>query len=720
MKTLYIAEKPDIAKSMAAYLWPQEYQRLKDKHCFRKGDVTVTWSFGHILMTAQPSAYGEQFKSFSCYPIFPKEWKKLPSPAAKEQYDFIKKELKGTDIVINGGDPDREGQLLVDEILDLVGYKGTTNRILINAKDEASMKRAFDNIVPNSRYRNLYLAGLARERADWLVGMNLSRAYSVNAQKQGKCSVMRIGRVKIPTLSLVVAREREIENFHSTDYFVLVAKHSKNGVPFTATLQPKEDAPMDCDNRILDKKYVEHIYNMVSGMNCKVISVERKSGTESAPLPYSLDTLQVEANRRFGMSPASVLNTVQNLYERKYVSYPRSDCNYIPTSQHSDAGRILKSLNNSGLDAACCADANIKGKAFNDGKVSAHHAIIPTGVTPKDLNEWEQKIYTMIALRYIVQFFPPCKFDTVKYTIECQGHIFTGSGKVVTSQGWKSVIKGNDSEDLEESSPSLPQISQGDILVNGEYEIECKQTKPPKRFTEGTLLAAMTNIWRFVCSDNPNKEKLKECKGIGTPATRDTIISELLASSSGKSEITPCLRKEGKGLVPTEFGCCLIDNIDQTLTKPDFTAEMEYNLSAIADGKMSMDDFMSDMEKLVKDNIDYAEHKNYVLPSMAGGKDAAIEAAECPVCHKKTLERKYSPKTKSHFWICSDKDCVHPVTGKQIFFEDKRNKPVIKNCPDCKTILSRIYSKKTGKYYWFCPKCEKFINEDDKKSKKGK
>ena len=730
MKTLYIAEKPDIAASMAAYLWPNDYKSLKDKHCYKKGDIIVTWAYGHILMQCMPEAYGEQFKDFKVYPVIPNEWKKKPSPSCMEQFLAIQKMLKTTDIVVNGGDPDREGQLLVDEVLEFVGYKGKVTRILINAKDDASMKRAFESIKANEDFKNLYHAGLARERADWLVGMNLSRAYSVSAKKNGIGGVCRIGRVKMATLSLVVQRERELENFRPLDYFVLVAKCSKDGVTFNAVYVPKDDAPIDSDGRILNSTYLARVLHEIEGKQCKVTAVENKTGTESAPLPYSLDTLQVEANRRYGMSPKSVLDIVQSLYEKKFVSYPRSDCNYIPSSQHADAGRILNALGNYGIAVATNADKSLVSKAYNDKKVSAHHAIIPTGVIPKDLNEWERKIYDMIALRYIVQFYPPCKFDTVKYKVESEGYVFTGSGKKVTHPGWRIAISKCDESVPDADSASnaessyLPNLVSGEILMPPQYETESKQTTPPKRFTEGTLLAAMTNIWRFVSPDNPNRELLKECKGIGTPATRDTIISELMSDKSGKSAILPCIRKVGKELQPTAFGRCLIDNIDETLTKPDFTATMELHLSMIADGRMSFSSFMKDMEKLVMDNIEYADHHKFSTSDglkeesgTANGGDN-VPQMECPVCHKTTLERKYSPKTKSHFWVCCDKDCVHPVTGKTLFFTEERKKPLVKLCPTCKTVATRIFSKKTNKYYWFCPKCDGFINEsnDNKKS----
>ena len=244
------------------------------------------------------------------------------------------------------------------------------------------------------------------------------------------------------------------------------------------------------------------------------------------------------------------------------------------------------------------------------------------------------------------------------------------------------------------------------------YIIDTKKTTPPKRFTEGSLLAAMTNIWRFVSPDNPNKEKLKECKGIGTPATRDSIIADLLATKSGKSDILPCIQKKGKELVPTAFGTAMIDGIHESLTKPDLTAVMEYNLSAIAEGKMELGDFLEETQKMVLENIAFAEGSSRYVASTGGvsKNDQEVPHEECPVCRRKTLARKYSSKTKNHFWVCEEKSCVHPTTGKTVFYADSRKKPVVKLCPQCGVPLCQVYSKKTKQQYWVCPKCNEFKN----------
>lgn len=724
MKTLYIAEKPDMASCIAEHLWQGETKRLRGEHAYKKGDTIVTWSFGHMLQNCMPADYGEQYKDYEVFPIFPKEWQKKIKADAMEHYKAVAKMLKDADIVVNGGDPDREGQLLIDEILEKEHFTGKVLRILINAKDDVSVKKAFDNITDNENFRNLYHAGLARERADWLVGMNLSRAYAKNAKRHGVRGVWKIGRVKAAFLSLAVQREKEIENFRPVDYFDLVAKLSKDGVPFTAHLRPNDSIPTDSQGRVLNRQFLEETVKGIEEKQCKVTMFERKQGQELAPLPYSIATLQTEANRRYNLPIDKVLAIVQALYEKKLVSYPRSDCEYLPVSQHRDAERVLSALGLYGISAAKTADITIKGKAFNDRKISAHHAIVPTGVVPKELSEAEKKVYDMIALRYFIQFYPPCTFEQVKYTVEIEGNanknegnesntenkrgnvVFSGSGKTITNLGWKAVIKGNsnstnindsntkdeesdlspDTAETSESS-SLPQIKVGDVLPSPTFTIETKQTQKPKRFNEGTLLEASTKIWNYIEPDNPNRELLKECKGIGTPATRAAIIADMQNGND-----TPLLAKQGKDLVPTPFGRYLCENLDVTLTKPDFTAEMECKLTDIAEGRLSISKFLADVESFIEQNIKYAEsHEFKPLALPPSSTLASARASSAP--------------TKGD------------VGGKSsASFRQSKSKI----CPDCGGEAKKVHSKKTGKDYWLCPACDKFLNDYNNKGNSSK
>lgn len=699
MKKLFIAEKPDIGKALAAYLWPDGHYK-KEKGYIQSGDITVTWAVGHILGLAEPEAYGDEFKMWAHYPVIPKEWKLRPAAATAAQLAIIKKLLMDTEVVIHAGDPDREGQLLIDEILKYLNYKGQVQRILINAKDEASMHRAFSQIVDNKRYENLYYAGLGREQADWLVGMNLTRAYTVSARKYGYDNTFRIGRVKIPTLALVVNREKEIQSFKSVKYYVLKGTFDKGSIPFNAILQPSDRLPLDEENRIKDKKVLQAIKMKLEKANVVVKDIQEKDMLQNPPLPHSLDTLQVEANKRYGFSPKEVLDTVQNLYEKKYVSYPRSDCNYIPASQKEDAEKILPILQDLHITGADQADLEITSKAFNNKKITAHHAIIPTGVLPESLNDREQKIYELIANRYALQFFSPYEYKKVTFTLAAGDEIFTGSGKITKHLGF--IACSREEEDSTEGNIKLPELAVGDQIDKAGYAILDKVTTPPKRFTEGTLLAAMANIWRFVDAQNPNRDKLKEVKGIGTPATRDTIIAELQQDVIKGKTIEPCMKKVKKELVPTDFGIRLIENIDPSFTVPDTTAEMEYALTEIAEGKKTLAEYMDEVITLVHKNIQYAENKKFPLPP-------GQETIPCPVCKKGEIVRRYSSKIKKYFHLCNNPECVSPITGKKIFYEDDRGKPVIVKCPDCGHILSRLIGKNGP--FWHCSKCKKTYND---------
>ena len=701
MKTVYIAEKPDIGRTLAAYLWQNDCKREKGYFQNNSGDTAVTWAYGHILGNANPEEYDEKYKSWSSYPIIPEIWKLKPAAAAKEQLKIIEKLLSDSDIVIHAGDPDREGQLLIDEILEYLHYTGKVQRLLINAKDDTSLKRAFDNIEDNNKYKNLYFAGLGRSRADWLVGMNLSRAYTVNARKYGYENTFRIGRVKIPTLALVVNREKQIKNFKPEKFYELQGIFTKDGITFKAMLKPS-DKLADEEGRIKDKTVLEAIKTKIDTADIIVKEVQTKAGISYPPLPYSLDTLQVEANKKYSLSPKTVLDTVQKLYEKKYVSYPRSDCNYIPEAQKEDAAKILAILRTQNLSDSDNADEKITGKAFNDKKITAHHAIIPTIVKPEALEGTEKDIYEMIARRYILQFYAPCKFEKTTFTLSAADEIFTGSGKKIIDPGFTACK--SSSSDIAKEDTTLPALDRGDKIPIHEYLVLDKITTPPKRFTEGTLLSAMANIYKFVDSKNPNREKLKEVKGIGTPATRDTIIAELQETNIKGKAVEACIKQVKKELLPTPFGIQLIENIDQSLTRPDTTAEMEYALSEVAAGKKELASFTDDIIAMIYQNIRFAENKQFAMPE-------GREVFDCPICQK-PLIRRFSAKADKHFFVCSDQDCTSPDTGKKLFYEDDNGHPVIVKC-SCGGIISRVIGKNGP--FWICNHCKEIY--DDKNNK---
>lgn len=716
MSRLFIAEKKDIAIAMADHLWSADYERtphfFKGKHD-ASGDC-VTWASGHILGLAEPALYEEwKDKPRSFYPLFPSKWKLVPLENTKKQLLAIRDLLPQFDTVVNGGDADREGQLLVDEILNFYHYKGKRLRIFITAKDDTSMRRAFDSITDDEKYHSLYTAGVLRARCDWLVGMNLSRAYNAEARRSGYSTFgdfrFRIGRVKMPTLALVVKRERDIQNFKSVPYFLLKALFRKNGALIRTHLSLPEDFPSaDSEGRVLDKKVLLDLVNAIKAEKGVVTSVKTEEKKQAQPLPHSLDTLQIMANKRFGMSPNKTLEIVQSLYERKLVSYPRSDCNFLPSSQQADGAVILQNLAASGIPGlfheAAGADPSYAGsKCWNDKKVTIHTAIIPTmePVVSSDLSQEERDIYFLIAFNYLLQFYPLHRFKKTDFTIQCGSYTFTGSGREVIEEGFRKVYQPMLDDHVqnldEDESNVLPPLMKGDVLGVPNCAISDKKTMPPKRFTEGTLISAMANIWKYVAPDNPNRMKLKDIKGIGTPATRARIIDELLAIRLSGHPVRPFLTKKGKDLIPTDFGFFTIDHIHESLTKPDLTADIEFQLSEIVKNESLSDQTMERMIEMVKDNIAFADSSMFPPPK---------DAVPCPVCHKSYLARHTMKDGKGAYYRCCDPNCVSPFDGKPVFYSEFDKKPLIVLCPYCQLPLSLSKpNPQTGKNVFLCRSC---------------
>lgn len=712
MAKLFIAEKKDIATAMADYLWPNGY--IKKSHYFCNQDDhenCVTWGSGHILALAGPNEYAQWAGKRDYYPLFPdeREWLMVPRSDTKEQLKAIGELLKKFKTVVNGGDADREGQLLIDEVLKYFNYKGEVLRIFITAKDAVSMKRAFENIQDNKKYHSLYLSGVARSHADWLVGMNLSRAYNAAARRSGYPIFgdyrFRIGRVMTPTLALVVRRAREIQNFKSSKYYALLGTFRKEGTPFTCTLALTDEMPLDENGHITDKKVLDSIVETIKLEPGTVTSVIKKKCKTSPPLPHSLDTLQIEANKKLHLSPAETLSIVQSLYEKKYVSYPRSDCNYLPTSQQVDAPVILENLANSQIPGvftvASQADPSyLSSKCWNDKKVTVHTAIIPTcqAVEATDLSQEEKNVYWLIAQNYMMQFFPDFEYMRTDFTVQCGDYTFKGNGKEVLARGFKNIFS-NDSDEEENNSDSensaLPVLVEGDHVGTGNFAIREKNTTPPKPFTEGTLIAAMANIWRFLAKDNPNIERLKEVKGIGTPATRSSIVAKLLSPVSGGTKKSAYLMKDKKGiLAPTELGCFTIDHIDKTVSEPDLTAVFEYKLAQIVKDESLYGPIMADIESIVKNSIAHADNSTFPPPSP--------DMVLCPLCHKNYLVRSVNKTTKQVYYSCNSGDCLMP-SGKKMYYTEVNHKPLVVLCPHCNMPL-RINKTLTS---FFCEQCNK-------------
>lgn len=657
---LYIAEKPSMGAEIAKCL-TGPIQR-KDGYLITK-DGIVTWAFGHILRQAEPDEYNAKYKFWKSedLPIIPQQWKMIIDEKCKKQFEIIKGLISKADEIVHAGDPDREGQLLIDEVLDFVNCKKPVKRILLNALDEESIKKANQNLRDNQDFVNLKKSALARARADWLIGMNLSRAYTLAARRAGKKGVFAVGRVKTPTLALVVRRERELKDFKPVDYFIIKALFKHQNGQFVATWKPQDTQKgLDSENRLLDENIAKELiakFKQASEVNeyGKIIAYQKAQKKEAQRLPFSLSSLQVLAGKRFGYDPQLVLDTAQSLYEKKLTTYPRSDCEYLPQSQFNDAKIILHNLMN--IDNPQLAqwsqktDVKIKSRAWNDKKITAHHAIIPTKVKVnlQSLNQVQQNIYYLIAQAYIAQFYPVHIYDQTKVSIEYTQELFTTSGRVEKQLGWKELYMQNNKtvtsneedksekeehEDNEENN-SLPLMKKGDEVsyVDGKYDK--KSTKPPTRFTGATLLAGMKDIHKYV-KDVEVKKKLKDIYGIGTEATRASIIDDLLKRGF--------LQIEGKKkyLVPTESAYILVDALPDEMTYPDSTAIWEDYLHSLSEGSGSIDEFLAKQVEFTKNLCQKAT--KVVL--------AKENEYACPRCKQGILVKRNGKN--GVFWGCSN------------------------------------------------------------------
>lgn len=605
---LYIAEKPSMGREIAKCL--SGTKNINGNGYIKTDKGIVTWLFGHILRLAEPQEYDQRFKFWKVQdlPIVPVNWKLIVDEKATIQFNIVKTLISKADEIVHAGDPDREGQLLVDEVLDFIGNKKPVRRILLNALDEKSIRYANDNLRDNNDFFNLKQSALARSRADWLIGMNLSRAYTLAAQRAGhKKIVFPIGRVKTPTLALVVRREREIENFKPVDYFLIRADFQHQNGIFSAQWQPKINKSnkkfFDSGKHLIDKTFAEEMINKFKAppFDASITLFDTKEKKELQPLPFSLSALQIVAGKSLGYSPQLVLDIAQSLYEKKFTSYPRSDCSFLPLNQFKDSLSILNNLskinNQKFSNWAKNADIKIKSRAWNDKKISAHHAIIPTTKLADlySLSETERNIYLLIARQFIAQFYPNFVFDETIVNVEYKNELFNVKGKVTKKLGWKELftnlqnIKSND----DELEIDLPMMSKGDSVQFINATLLKRTTKPPTRFTPATLIQGMKEIHKYVKNDE-SKKQLKDVYGIGTEATRATIIDDLIKrdflSANGKSKV----------LKPTDKAFLLIDALPDEMTYPDSTAIWEDKLHSMSEGDGTLQDFLHEQINFTK------------------------------------------------------------------------------------------------------------------------
>ena len=635
---LFIAEKPSLARAIADVL-PKPHRRGDGYISCGSGD-TVTWCIGHLLEQAEPDAYDTRYARWNLadLPIVPEKWQLKPKPSVAKQLNVIKRLLVDAQQVIHAGDPDREGQLLVDEVLDYLELapekRQTVQRCLINDLNPQAVERAVSRLRDNREFIPLCVSALARSRADWLYGINMTRAYTILGRNAGYNGVLSVGRVQTPVLGLVVRRDEEIENFVSKDFYEVKAHIVTPAEErFTAMWIPSESCEphQDEEGRLLNKALAEHVIKRIEGQPALVTGYNDKRESETAPLPFSLSALQIEAAKRFNLSAQQVLDLCQRLYEtHKLITYPRSDSRYLPEEHFAGRHAVMNAIASHvpDLQQVAAVDPDRRNRCWDDKKVDAHHAIIPTARAGNiNLSDDERKIYTLVARQYLMQFCPDAMYRKCVIDLDIANGKFVAKARFLAEAGWRALLGAKERDDEDEGSP-LPVVAKGDELLCEKGELMERQTQPPRPFTDATLLSAMTGIARFV-QDKELKKILRATDGLGTEATRAGIIELLFRRTF--------LYKKGRYIHSSEAGRALIHCLPEIAARPDMTADWEATRTQISEKNRRYQDFMQPLVGTLYQLIDQARSNRN--PQAFRGLPPAAE---------KSAKRKYKPKAKEN------------------------------------------------------------------------
>lgn len=588
---LFLCEKPSQAKDIAKVLGANR----RGDGCWVGNDLCVTWCIGHLLETAPPDAYDARYKRWVLedLPIVPQQWKMLVKPKTASQFKAVKRLLSEARELVIATDADREGEMIARELVEHCRYRGPIQRLWLSALDDASIRKALAALKPGAATFSLYHSALGRSRADWLIGMNMSRLFTLLGRRSGYQGVLPVGRVQTPTLRLVVDRDRSIADFVPVPFWAIEVTLSSANASFTAQWRAPEDACDDqgrCLNPVLAQQAAEAIGGAASA---EVVNVSTERVREAAPLPFDLGTLQELCSKKLGLGAQETLDIAQALYETyKVITYPRSDCGYLPLSQHSEAPAILAALGRADASLAALQpylEPQRRSRAWNDAKVSAHHGIIPTAAAI-DLGRLPSKhksVFSLIRARYLAQFLPNHEYDRTEADFDCAGQALRAVGKRIVEPGWRRALPEALTPGKGREAPAaqvLPALSKGQHCAVAGVNLKDLWTQPPKPFTEGDLIKAMKNVAKLV--DDPRlKQKLKDTTGIGTEATRAGIIQGLLDRGY--------LVKNGKALSATPAACSLIDAVPRAIADPGTTAIWEQALDMVQTGEMSLEEFVA-------------------------------------------------------------------------------------------------------------------------------
>lgn len=671
---LVIAEKPSVAMALSAVLGAKE----RKEGYTEGGGYLVSWCVGHLVELAQPEAYGEQYTKwrYADLPILPEAWKYDVAKDKKKQFDVLRRLMadKRVETVVCATDAGREGELIFRLVYGQAGCKKPIERLWISSMEDAAIRKGFGSLRPGAEYDRLYSAALCRAGADWLVGINATRLFSVLYG-----ATLNVGRVMTPTLALLVKREAEIQAFVSKPFYVPEIKCGE----FTAS-----------SDKLPDKDTAEHIRAVCDGQTAAVVSVEKQKKAAQPPRLYDLTTLQRECNRIYGYTAQQTLDYLQALYEKKLATYPRTDSQYLTEDMSATAAAIIDWLRgNMPFGKASGGKPDI-ARVTDNGKVSDHHAAIPTmEIAHADLSALpagERNVLTLIACRLLCATSQSHLFEAVTVKLGCAGHDFATKGKTVLQDGWKAIESAyraglkQTSADNSEDEKRLPELKEGQTFERVAASVREGKSAPPKHYSEDTLLAAMETAG---AEDMPEDA---ERKGLGTPATRAATLEKLV--SSGFAE------RKKKQLLPTEKGVNLIAVLPDAIKSPMLTAEWESKLKQVERGELEAPGFMAGITDmtcaLVKEHS--APDPKFAPLFAEQGSGAREAVGVCPRCGAAVYERQKG-------FFCDNRACAFALWKDNRFFAAKK-KTVTKTIAaallkEGRISMSGLYSEKTGKTY---------------------
>ena len=664
---LVIAEKPSVARSIAAVIGATE----KQTGYWQGGGYLVSWCIGHLVSFAEADQYDEKYCKwrYEDLPILPQPWQFIVPDEKKQQFEIVRALLNRSDVdsVTAATDAGREGELIFRFVYQMAGCTKPVKRLWISSMEDAAIREGFANLRPDSDYDALYQSALCRAKADWLVGINATRLFSVLYHK-----TLTVGRVQTPTLKMLVDRDAKILRFQKEKYY---------------TVGIQSGSLKAGSGRIASMDEADTLRKACAGASAICFSVKREKKTEQPPKLYDLTTLQREANRLFGFTAKQTLDYAQQLYEKKLLTYPRTDSQYLTEDMGQTAQHLVSDLLGLLPFAQGLALTVDVSRLLNSKKVSDHHAIIPTSEFVKQgftgLAESECKLMNLVCSKLLCAIAAPHEYETVTAVFSCAGNEFTAKGKTVLVPGWKeidqrfrSTLKADTEEEVLNTLPELAEGQSFSVTANVSEHF----TSPPKAYTEDTLLSAME---RAGAEDMPENS---ERKGLGTPATRAAILEKLVQMGF--------VQRKGKQLVPTKDGINLAVVLPESLTSPALTAEWENRLTEIAKGKADADEFMAEIEtqvrQLVKTYSCISADKQNLFQS------ERVVIGKCPRCGENIYEGKKN-------FYCGNRGCQFVMWKNDRFFEQRKKaftpKIAAALLKNGKAKIKGLYSEKTGKTY---------------------